>query len=38
MCIKDIDETTKQLSFELPSGSYATAVLRELFILKNGAR
>lgn len=38
MRIKDIDETTKQLSFELASGSYATAVLRELFILKNGAR
>jgi len=38
MCIEDVDETTKKLSFELPSGSYATAVLRELFILKNGSR
>ena len=38
MRIEDVNETTKQLSFELPSGSYATAVLRELFILKNGSR
>lgn len=31
MVLEHIDETTKRISFCLPSGSYATAVLRELF-------
>lgn len=29
--LENVNETTKRISFNLPSGSYATAVLRELF-------